>query len=256
VKPHMFATFIIGTAGSGKSFLTSAFSDWLKLKGQDVITINLDPGVLDLPYTPDIDIREYISINALAKKYQLGPNGALLMAADLIATEIGVIKDEIQDINADYILIDTPGQMELFAFRVSGPYIVAELLEGEKALLYLFDAPFSTNPLNYVSNLFLASAVHLRLFLPQIYILSKIDLIPEDELTKIIEWGTADESLEIAIEEKLSGTQRLLSRDILHIITNLGLSFSLLPISSKSKKGFTNLHALLLRIFTGGGEII
>jgi hypothetical protein len=252
----MYATFIIGTAGSGKSFLTSAFSDWLKLKGQDVITVNLDPGVLDLPYTPDIDIREYVSINELAKKYQLGPNGALLMATDLIATEIQTIRDEVEDIDADYVLIDTPGQMELFAFRASGPYIVDELLEGQKALLYLFDAPFSINPLNYVSNLFLAAAVHLRLFIPQIYILSKTDLIPENELTQILEWGTTDEALEVAIEDRLSGTQRLLSRDMLHLISNLGLSFSLIPISSKSKLGFTNLHALLLRIFTGGREII
>ena len=252
----MYGTFIIGTAGSGKSLLTSAFSDWLKMKGQDIISVNLDPGVLDLPYTPDIDIREYISITDLAKQYQLGPNGALLMATDLIATEIQAIKDEVEEINADYVLIDTPGQMELFAFRASGPYIVNELLDGEKALLFLFDAPFSVNPLNYVSNLFLATAVHLRLFLPQIYILSKTDLIPENELTQILEWGTTADPLEVAIEEKLLGTQRLLSRDMFHMISNLGLSFSLLPISSKSKKGFTNLHALLLRIFTGGEEII
>jgi GTPase SAR1 family protein len=178
------------------------------------------------------------------------------MATDLIATEIQTIKDEIEDINADYVLIDTPGQMELFAFRASGPYIVDELLESQKTLLYLFDAPFSLNPLNYVSNLFLAAAVHLRLLIPQIYILSKTDLIPDNELTKILEWGTTDEALEIAIEDKLSGTQRLLSRDMLHLISNLGLSFSLIPISSKNKIGFTNLHALLLRIFTGGEEII
>jgi hypothetical protein len=94
------------------------------------------------------------------------------------------------------------------------------------------------------------------LLIPQIYILSKTDLIPDNELTKILEWGTTDEALEIAIETKLSGTQRLLSRDMLHLISNLGLSFSLIPISSKSKIGFTNLHALLLRIFTGGEEII
>jgi GTPase SAR1 family protein len=252
----MYATFIIGTAGSGKSFLTSAFADWLKMKGQDVISVNLDPGVLELPYTPDVDIREYVSINELAKKYQLGPNGALLMATDLIATEIETLKDEVEEINADYVLIDTPGQMELFAFRASGPYIVDGLLDGEKALLYLFDAPFSINPLNYVSNLFLAAAVHLRLFIPQIYLLSKIDLIPEDELNTILQWGTTDEALEVAIEEKLSGTQRLLSRDMLHLISNLGLSFSLMPISSRTKIGFTNLHALLLRLFTGGGEIL
>lgn len=37
--------FIIGTAGSGKSQLTAAFGDWLKISKQDVAIVNLDPGV-------------------------------------------------------------------------------------------------------------------------------------------------------------------------------------------------------------------
>jgi GTPase SAR1 family protein len=54
----MFIVFVIGTAGSGKSYLTASFSDWLHLAKQNVITVNLDPGVLTLPYTPDVDIRD------------------------------------------------------------------------------------------------------------------------------------------------------------------------------------------------------
>ena len=256
MKNSLYAAFIVGTAGSGKSFLTSAFSDWLKLKGQDVVSVNLDPGVLELPYTPDVDIREYISIDGIMEKYKLGPNGALIMAADLMATEIQSIRDEVEEINADYVLIDTPGQMELFAFRASGPYIVNELLGDQKAIIYLFDATFSVNPLNYISNMFLAAAVHLRLFLPQVYILSKTDLVPEKEVNRILEWGMMDEALEDAIEEELSGTRRLLGRDMMRLISNLGLSFSLMPVSSKSRLGFINLHAVLMRIFTGGEEVI
>ena len=252
----MYATFIVGTAGSGKSFLTSAFSDFLKLKRQDVITVNLDPGVLQLPYTPDVDIRDYISINRLMEEYKLGPNGALIVAADLIATKIEPLRDEIEDTNADYVLIDTPGQMEIFAFRASSPYIVTELIENSKAIVYLFDATFSVNPLNYIANLFLATAVHLHLYFPQIYILSKTDLISEKKVNRILEWGTEDEKLEDAIEEELSGTQRLYSKDMIHLFSNLGFSFPLIPVSSKHRTGFINLHAMMMRIFTGGEEVI
>jgi putative protein kinase ArgK-like GTPase of G3E family len=38
--------FIIGTAGSGKSLFTAAFSEWLKMAKQDVAVVNLDPGVV------------------------------------------------------------------------------------------------------------------------------------------------------------------------------------------------------------------
>jgi GTPase SAR1 family protein len=112
------------TAGSGKSLLTASFSNWLKIAKQNIITINLDPGVSTLPYTPDIDIRDYIKIEQLMKQYGLGPNGAVIMAADLIAEETERITEEISTFTPDIVLIDTPGQMELFAFRASGLYCI------------------------------------------------------------------------------------------------------------------------------------
>ena len=253
---NLYVTFIIGTAGSGKSLLVSSFSDWLKLKKQNVITVNLDPGVVNTPYAPDVDVRELISIDELMDKYELGPNGALIMAADLIATEIDSIKREIEDFNADYVLVDTPGQMELFAFRASGPYIVNELTTDPKALMYLFDSAFSADPLNYVSNMFLATAVYTRFLIPQLYVLSKTDLIPKKDVKKILDWGTKTGALEQAIDENLSETRRLLSRGIMRLIPNIGLSLSLIPISSTKEQGFINLHAVLMRIFAGGEEVI
>jgi len=252
----LYLIFIVGTAGSGKSLLTSAFSDWLKLKRQNAICVNLDPGVLKTPYTPDVDVREFISIDELMEKYELGPNGALVMAADLIATEIESIKKEIEDFNSDYVLIDTPGQMELFAFRASGPYIVNELTTDPKAIVYLFDAPFSIDPLNYVSNMFLATAVYSRFLIPQVYTLSKADLVPERERKRVLDWGTKAGALENAIEEQISETKRLLTRGMMRLISRLGLSFTLIPISSTKESGFINLHAVLMRIFAGGEEVI
>lgn len=252
----MYLIFVIGTAGSGKSLLTSTFSDWLKLKEQEVISVNLDPGAVRLPYAPDIDIRENISLDELMDQYGLGPNGALILAADLIATEIETLRNEIEEFAPDYVLLDTPGQMELFAFRASGPYIVSELSPDPTALLYLFDSIFSINPLNYVSNMFLASAVYTRFTLPMVYILSKTDLIPEEKVEEILEWGESVEVLEDAIEQSLVGTKRLMSHGLMRLITSLDLLISLIPISSTREQGFINLHATLMRIFAGGEEII
>jgi GTPase SAR1 family protein len=251
----MYITFIIGTAGSGKSTLTSRYSNWLKMKNQDVITVNLDPGALNLPYTPDIDIRDNISIYDLMENYNLGPNGALIMAADLIAEQTTTLNEMIEDYKADYIIIDTPGQMELFAFRQSGPYIANELSGDSKAVLYLFDAAFSNDPLNYVSNMFLATAVYNRFLLPQVHILSKSDLVSKKDLKKILDWSARAKSLELALEEQLSEMRRVLSKDIAEAIRRLGLVFSLFSVSSKTDAGFINLHAALTRIFSGGEEI-
>jgi hypothetical protein len=251
----MYTTFIIGTAGSGKSALTSKYSDWLKMKDQYVITVNLDPGALNLPYAPDIDICDHVSIYDLMEKYNLGPNGAMILAADLIADQIPDIKKIIDDYNADYVIVDTPGQMELFAFRQSGPYIANELTDSEKAILYLFDAAFSNDPLNYVSNMFLATAVYHRFLIPQVHLLSKSDLVSKQDLKKIMHWGSDIRSLNLALEAQVSEMRRVLSIDIADAINRIGLTFSPIAISSKIDAGFINLHAALTRIFSGGEEV-
>src|SRR3989304_4161286 len=181
----MFIVFIIGTAGSGKSLLTGAFYDWLEMAKKDVSIVNLDPGVTTLPYSPDVDARDYVNVENLMEEYGLGPNGALVMAADLIADEIKNISTEVEGLRSDIVLVDTSGQMELFAFRASGPYIANELTKEPKTIVYLFDSVFSVNPLNYVSNLFLSAAVYNRFLLPQIYLLSKCDLLPKEEVDRI-----------------------------------------------------------------------
>jgi len=248
----MFIVFIIGTAGAGKSLLTAVFSKWLKMSKQDVIAVNLDPGVLTLPYSPDVDIRNYLDVGNLMEKYGLGPNGALIMAADLIADEIDKISEEIEDLRSDIVLVDTPGQMELFAFRASGPYIAKELTREPKAIVYLFDAVFSLNPLNYVSNLFLSAAVYNRFFLPQVHLLSKCDLIPKEDVNIVADWSVDPKALESAIEQKLEGTRRLLSRSMMHAIYQLGLRALLIPVSAKTNEGMINFNTALERILAGG----
>ncbi|MEM3640695.1 MAG: ATP/GTP-binding protein [Candidatus Bathyarchaeia archaeon] len=248
----MFLVFIIGTAGSGKSMLTAALSEWLKISKQDVAIVNLDPGALTLPYTPDVDVRDYVDVGSLMEKYSLGPNGALIMAADLIADEIEEISKEVEDLKSDFVLVDTSGQMELFAFRASGPYIANELTHEPKALVYLFDSVFSLNPLNYVSNLFISAAVYNRFLLPQLHLLTKCDLLPKEEVDKIVDWSANPQALEDAIEQKLEGTKRLLSRNMMLAIHKLGLKFLLIPVSAKTNEGMVNFNMALERILAGG----
>jgi len=252
----MYFIFVVGTAGCGKSLLTATFSDWLRLKRQSVTCVNLDAAALRLPYTPDVDARDYVRADELMEKYGLGPNGAVVMSADLIATEIDSLREEIEELNSDYVIVDTPGQMELFAFRASGPYIVKELSDYPKALLYLFDATFSSDPLNYVSNMFLATAVYTRFLVPQLYILSKTDLVPHRVVKRTLEWNSRIGTLEEALEAEASDTNRLIARGISHLVSRLGLSFPLIPVSSKKQEGFINVHSILTRIFAGGEEVI
>ncbi|MCG2826575.1 MAG: ATP/GTP-binding protein, partial [Thermoplasmatales archaeon] len=120
----MIFLYFVGTAGSGKTTLTYAFQQWMNLQGYDAITINLDPGVEKLNYAPDIDIREMISLSGVMEEYNLGPNGAQIVCADLLALKINEIKEIVDGFVSDYVLIDTPGQIELFAFREASKHIM------------------------------------------------------------------------------------------------------------------------------------
>ena len=121
---QMDAVYITGTAGSGKSLLTSRLFQWYKDTKSFPITLNLDPGAVNLPYKPDVDVRDYIDMQTLMERYDLGPNGSLVMASDMIATRLDEIQNEVDSLNPDYVIVDTPGQIELFAFRASGPFMV------------------------------------------------------------------------------------------------------------------------------------
>ncbi|MBS7651174.1 MAG: ATP/GTP-binding protein [Candidatus Bathyarchaeia archaeon] len=246
--------FLVGMAGSGKSSLTGAFHEWLKLNEQNSITVNLDPGVTNLPYNPDVDIRDYISLEAIMEEYQLGPNGGLILAADLIGDNIEEVRESIEEISPDIVLVDTPGQIELFALRESGPFITRSIAECPKAVVYLFDGPFSSKPLNYVSNMYLAATVYSRLLQPQVYALTKVDLLEEASIGEITGWMNPQRLIE-TLDKTQSKTASLVSRDLARAISRTQLNFKLIPVSSKTNEGFIDLNAALTRILTGGEEL-
>ncbi len=241
-------------AGSGKSLLTASLHEWLKARKQNVAVLNLDPGVENLPYNPDVDIRAFISLQDVMSKYQLGPNGALVMASDLIGDYLEEIRGEIEEISPDMLFVDTPGQIELFAFRESGPFIANSLSEEGKAILYLFDGPFCRNPLNYVSNLFLASAVHTRLLLPWSCAFTKTDLLSEEELSNLIAMAEDADTLSTIIQETMGGSESIVIRELAESMARAGLDFSPIPVSAKKNDGLIDLYAELCQSLLGGEE--
>jgi hypothetical protein len=118
----------------------------------------------------------------------------------------------------------------------------------------MFDAVFSINPFNYVSNMFLSAAVYNRFFQPQIHLLSKCDLLPETEIETITEWATNPRALEDSIEQKLKGTKRLFSTNMMQAISQLGVKSLLIPASAKTNEGLTNFNTTLERLLTGGDK--
>jgi hypothetical protein len=68
-ESKMFFTFLVGTAGAGKSLLTASLEKWLLASEMSVAIVNLDPGVEEPPYTSDVDIREYVDYGEIMHQF-------------------------------------------------------------------------------------------------------------------------------------------------------------------------------------------
>ena len=249
----MDASFVTGTAGSGKSLLTGALKSWYVSRGEDAIAVNLDPGVVDLPYDPDVDVRDKIQLQDVMEDYGLGPNGALILAADMTATKLAEIQDEIDSFKAENVIIDTPGQTELFAYRESGEFIVRELKADSKVLLFLVDPLLSGTPANFLSLALLSASVGLRLGIPKITALTKTD-IARDQVKKIAEWSRDTRVFEDALSGTKDGEQYSLYSEMFRSIRRLSFGADLYPVSSTTQEGMVALVGEMSRIARGGEE--
>ncbi|MEM0134036.1 MAG: ATP/GTP-binding protein [Thermoplasmatales archaeon] len=247
--------YFVGTAGSGKSTLVGSFKEWLENLSYDAITVNLDPGAEFLPYTPDIDIRENVSLESVMQNYNLGPNGAQIVAADLIVQEAERVKELIDSYDSDYTLIDTPGQLELFAFRIASTQLMSTLGEGNNALIYLFDSVLMKNPESYISSRFLAMSVMTRFYIPFLGVISKSDLLMPEEREKIIRW---DQNKNYLLEDMRKEPAKLnvqLSEAILGGSESLNILGESVFTSSESEIGLEDLYSFLQSLFYGSDDL-
>jgi len=239
--------YILGTAGSGKSALTMKLSEWLYDAGWSVIRVNMDPGVRQLPYTPDVDVRDYIDLDLIIEQYGLGPNGALIAATDILVTKIDDIKKEVESFNTDYIIVDTVGQMEIFAYRSSGLLFVTAL-STKSVVVHLIDALLAKTPASFVSMVLLGASLKVRFPIPHITVLSKTDLISEEEVERIYKWSNP-EILADALDIVTRGQQRELNTTLLNTLKMQGYIGEVIPVSSVTMKGIDDLAGNIEHVF-------
>lgn len=244
-----YTIFLLGTAGSGKTVLTRTLLDWFNEKKLDVITLNLDAGVRRLPYNPDIDARDIVNIDNLMDKLDLGPNGAMIASMDLIATKIDTIRDEIDYIKPEYLLVDTPGQIELFAYRSSGRLVSSVIAEGSQpASIFLIDPSLALRPEGFSSILLLSVSVAFQLALPQITAISKSDIIEKVQMENLDNWIDSPESLVTDLQRSgIVSLSQQLGMSIIDILQQFKSTGELLPISSNTGHNVDTLIALLER---------
>ncbi|MFO8050116.1 MAG: ATP/GTP-binding protein [Thermoplasmatota archaeon] len=232
--------YLIGTAGCGKSTLTAALAQLMTANGISTLTMNLDPGADILPYEPDIDVRDWITLGDVMEEYGLGPNGAQIVAADMLALYKNRLVQELEDKNFQYLLIDTPGQLELFSFREASKEVVKGLRPNASFLIYMIDPFNSRTPSGYMSQLMLSNLTKLRFHFPSLDVISKYDMVGHDIKEELDRWQDYPEHLLDDLIRESSEAENMgpeLSVGMYKAMDEMGLFSKHMPVSAASGEG-------------------
>ncbi|CAK9293819.1 unnamed protein product [Gordionus sp. m RMFG-2023] len=219
----IFGQLIIGAPGSGKTTYCYGMSQFLNeindriskkieqnkdcksikeeitfKNPRKVAIINLDPANECVAFEPDIDVRTIVQLDNVMKKYNIGPNGAMLKCLEILEKNIDWLIEQILLLSSmktpiyDYFLFDCPGQIELFTHHTSLLNIIHKLSQKNidksfnginMVVVNLVDSTFCLDLGKYVASTLTSLSTMLYLAQPHVNILSKYDLI-EKELDK------------------------------------------------------------------------
>lgn len=243
----------IGTAGSGKTTITGSFGRHLEEGGYSVGYVNLDTGVRRLPYKPDLDVREIITVEELMDE-GYGPNGAIVESYDRLLPHVNSILQRILELDKekDYLLIDTPGQMESFLFHEFGTRITGGLREPLAS--YLFSPDILKRPTDYCFVRFFSIMIDLRLGTTTIPVLNKIDTLSREELEAHRKFLEDYEYLTARLKFDPS-MQGMLAYRLCSFLPEVSPPVRVVYASAKTGEGFDELETLSYEHYCTCGDL-
>ncbi|KAI0447157.1 hypothetical protein F4803DRAFT_501240 [Xylaria telfairii] len=182
------AVVCVGMAGSGKTTFMQRINAHLHSKREPPYVINLDPAVLNVPFESNIDIRDSVNYKEVMKQYNLGPNGGILTSLNLFATKVDQILGLLEKRAAPdpakpdkkpikNILVDTPGQIEVFVWSASGQILLESLASSFPTVIaYVIDTPRTASTSTFISNMLYACSILYKTKLPMILVFNKTDV--------------------------------------------------------------------------------
>ncbi|THH14988.1 hypothetical protein EW146_g5427 [Bondarzewia mesenterica] len=194
-----YAVLVTGPAGAGKSTFSGALMTHLATSKRTAHLVNLDPAASpdSFEYAPSIDIKDLISLDDVMSELGYGPNGGLVYCFEYLLRNMDWLEEELGDYDDDYLIIDCPGQIELYTHHPFLPTLVKNLnrLGLRTCAVYLLDSQFMEDKYKFFSGVLSAMSAMVNLEIPWINIMSKMDLVTSSS------------------EDPAGGTQRYLEPD-------------------------------------------
>ena len=200
--------------------------------------MNLDPAVLNVPFDSNIDIRDSVNYKEVMKQYKLGPNGGILTSLNLFTTKIDQILGLLEKrafpegppptsftAKSAYssssiaappppsassntkpisrIIVDTPGQIEVFVWSASGDILLSSLASTFPTVIaYIVDTPRSSSTSTFMSNMLYAISILYKTKLPLILVFNKTDACEDGDWSWAENWMTDFEAFQEALQKE------------------------------------------------------
>ncbi len=228
---------VIGPAGSGKSTFVKSFLNYLG--DYDSKAVNLDPAS-DPIYEAQADIRKFVKTEEVMRRYGLGINGALIKSMELALEHV----DDLL-LKGDYVLYDTPGQMELFLYLKAGIEFARRIAEHDTTVaLFVVDSEIAATPENFVSILAQNAAIALRTGIPTVTVFNKCDVV--------------DFNLTLSdVREKLKegGVLAELMEKLVDFVEETTVRYRTIKISALKGEGFDDVLSIINEVFCSCGDL-
>ena len=230
---------VLGMAGSGKTTFVQKLEEEIANKDQESYIINLDPAVMDTLYEPNLDIRDTVKYKEVMVSNNLGPNGAILTCLNLFSTNIDKVISILENkTDLDFIVTDTPGQLEVFSWSASGKLISDSFsLLFPSILIYIIDMPRCSNPNTFSSNMLYALSIMYKMKLPLLIAFNKVDIAKD---SKVIEWMNDYDSLQKVLKKK-DDYMSTFSSSLSLLLVEFYKTIKYVKVSSKTGEGFDEL---------------
>ncbi|RXW25316.1 hypothetical protein EST38_g556 [Candolleomyces aberdarensis] len=176
-----YAVLVTGPAGAGKSTFSTAFMTHIRASKRTANLVNLDPAASpeSFEYEPVIDIKDLVSLEDVMTDLEYGPNGGLVYCFEYLMENMDWLEEELGGFEDDYLIIDCPGQIELYTHHPFLPTLVHNLqrLGIRVCATYLIESQFMEDKYKFFSGVLSAMSAMVNLEIPWINIMSKMDLV-------------------------------------------------------------------------------